>query len=644
MHGYRLPLATCIAAALTTLLTLGASNSWAASITQQRQAYDQALRALKRGDRSSYLHQLNELRSYPLLPVLTYTDLKQRLNTASSAEIERFLHNHSDLPQARWLKRNWLKQLAKRQQWSNFAKHYDGDLDDSELACAHANYLYSTQQLQLAHEQAKQLWLVGNSQPKACDTVFKRWEQAGQLSEQLRWQRIELAAAAGNSGLVRYLSRGLTHLRPYGQLMLKTLSNPSLLRESSRFRPVTPYTQAIVKSGLQRLARKNTDLALALLERYTQDFNFNAENQLELVRPLALRLAYRHDARALPLIAQYDPQLSDPDLSAWRIRLLLRLERWSEAAEVLQQLPPAQRQESAWRYWLARSLEQQAQSDHKARSQLLYQELSQERDFYGFLAADRIQTPYQLNHQPMALSQTTIDRVRNLPGIQRAMEFIARGENVNARREWYHVSKALNREELVAQARLAYEIDWYFPAIRTISQARYWDDLDIRFPMPYRDTLTQAARRRDIHPSWVFAITRQESAFMADARSHAGASGLMQLMPATAKETARRYGIPLRSTLDPKTNIQLGSAYLSQVYRQFNGNRILASAAYNAGPGRVRQWLNGARHLPSDVWVENIPFNETRKYVQNVLTYAVIYGQKLDMPHAMLEKHEQHLH
>ncbi len=238
-----------------------------------------------------------------------------------------------------------------------------------------------------------------------------------------------------------------------------------------------------------------------------------------------------------------------------------------------------------------------------------------------------------------------VEKVRNTPGIRRAMEFHARGQIVDGRREWYHASRFFERDELIAQARLAYDLQWYFPAIRTMSEAKYWDDLDVRFPMAHRDSLISAARARDIHPSWAFAITRQESAFMADARSGAGAMGLMQLMPGTAKETSRRFGIPLSSTnqvLDPKTNVQLGAAYLSQVYGQFNGNRVLASAAYNAGPGRVRQWLKDARHLPFDVWVENIPFDETRQYVQNVLTYAVIYGDKLNMPQPLVEWHERY--
>lgn len=156
----------------------------------------------------------------------------------------------------------------------------------------------------------------------------------------------------------------------------------------------------------------------------------------------------------------------------------------------------------------------------------------------------------------------------------------------------------------------------------------------------------QQARARQINSTWVYAITRQESAFMADARSHAGAMGLMQLMPATARETARQYDIPYSSTNDaliPERNIAIGTAYLSRLNGQFQGNRVLASAAYNAGPGRVRQWTRGMGSLPADVWVEAIPFDETRKYVQSVLSYAVIYGEKLGIKQSVMEQHERYL-
>ena len=220
---------------------------------------------------------------------------------------------------------------------------------------------------------------------------------------------------------------------------------------------------------------------------------------------------------------------------------LLRLGQWDDAYKLTKQMPAELANTNRWRYWQARSLQlAQPQSAEAAR---LYQPLAKERDFYGFLAADRIQAPYQLNNKPLALDPRLVQK-RNTAGIRRALEFHDRGQIVDGRREWYYVSRLFSRDELVAQAKLAYDMQWYFPAIRTISQAQYWDDLDIRFPMAHRTSLTQQARLRGLHSSWVFAITRQESAFMADARSGVGAMGLMQLMPGTAKETARKFGIP----------------------------------------------------------------------------------------------------
>ena len=394
--------------------------------------------------------------------------------------------------------------------------------------------------------------------------------------------------------------------------------------------------------GLRRLARQDPEKALDLLDLYARQMAFSSDEKVAIAREIGLTLARRFDARALKVMAQYDPELRDNTVTEWRTRLLLRLGRWDEAYQLTRQLPEDLAKTTRWRYWQARSL--QLAQPQSQQPLLGYQPLARERDYYGFLAADRIQAPYSLNHKPLPLDPRLLQKVRNTAGIRRAMEFHNRGLIADGRREWYHVSRLFSRDEMVAQAKLAYDMQWYFPAIRTISQAQYWDDLDIRFPMAYRDNMVREARLRGLHSSWVFAITRQESAFMNDARSGVGAMGLMQLMPATAKETAKRYGIPLANpqlAYQPDINIQLGAAYLNQVLGQFNGNRVLASAAYNAGPGRVRQWLKDAKHLSFDVWVETIPFDETRQYVQNVLSYAVIYGKKLNAPQPLVDWHER---
>jgi len=614
----------------------------ATSLAQQRQYYDEAKRALAKGDSKPFFRYAEALRDYPLEPHLAYDELTARLKWANNEEIEKFLAEHGDLPQAGWMKLRWLRWQAERGNWKTFINHYDPKLNFTELDCLYGQYQLSHDLIAEGYATAEKLWLVGKSQPEACDRLFERWAAQGQLTEVKRWKRAKLAAEARNYGLASSLVKKLPSLANQGKLLLEVAQKPQLLSQTARFNSADSATADVVGLGLRRLARQDPEKALSLLDAYAKRLPFSAEEKVAIAREIGLTLAKRFDSRALQLMAQYDPELRDNTVSEWRTRLLLRLGRWDDAYQLTRKFPVELASTNRWRYWQARSLQLAQPKNQEPIS--LYQPVAGERDFYGFLAADRIQAPYSLNHKPMALDPKTVQKVRNAAGIRRALEFYARGQIVDARREWYHVSRLFSREEMVAQAKLAYDMQWYFPAIRTISQAQYWDDLDIRFPMAHQASLTREAKVRGLHSSWVFAITRQESAFMSDAKSGVGAMGLMQLMPATAKETARRFGIPLKNPNNaylPEVNIQLGAAYLSQVHGQFKGNRVLASAAYNAGPGRVRQWLRGADHLSFDVWVETIPFDETRQYVQNVLSYSVIYGQKLNAPQPLVDWHER---
>ncbi|SDH43951.1 transglycosylase SLT domain-containing protein [Pseudomonas panipatensis] len=637
MRGRLSLLFSCLILSLTSAVA-----AQAASLTQQRQMYDEAKAALARGDSDPYLRYRQALADYPLEPYLAYDDLTNRLKSASDAEIEGFLTEHGDLPQINWLKLRWLRQLADREDWKTFLTYYDPKMNFTELDCLYGQYQLSHGQKAAGYASAEKLWLVGKSQPDACDTLFGLWQAEGQLTEDMVWKRLKLAAEKGNYGLASTLAQRLPNLGVLGQLMINVAQNPAQLSQTGRFEQRTHAMADVVGLGLRRLAKQEPERAIDLLEHYENSLPFSSEEKVNIARQIGLGLARRFDSRALPLMAKYDPELRDNDVSEWRLRLLMRLGRWEDAYQLTRQLPKELAETNRWRYWQARTL-QLAQPQNSA-SLNLYQPLARERDFYGFLAADRINAPYQLNNRPVPVSARTMQFVRNAASTRRALEFYARGDVISARREWYYAARVFNREELLAQAKMAYDMQWYFPAIRAVSQAQYWDDLDIRFPVAHRASLVREARARGLHSSWVFAITRQESAFMADARSGVGATGLMQLMPGTAKETARKFGIPFASPQQlamPEVNIQLGAAYLSQVQSQFNGNRVLATAAYNAGPGRVRQWLKDARHLSFDVWVESIPFDETRQYVQNVLSYAVIYGQKLDAPQQLVDWHER---
>ena len=280
-------------------------------------------------------------------------------------------------------------------------------------------------------------------------------------------------------------------------------------------------------------------------------------------------------------------------------------------------------------YWLARALE--GTGEPKA-AKAVYEQVAKDRSYYGFLAADRIGVDYHLTHTETPVSQPQIEQIAALDGLARVDELSALKRHIDARREWRYATRDMSPAQLKAAAKLAEQRGWHDRAIFALARTGYWDDLELRFPLEHAELVEQNARRQGIDDAWVFAVMRQESAFMNDARSHAGAMGLMQLMPATARNVARkvlRQAPPRRhELLEPDTNIALGSAYLRQVKSKLGGSMVLATAAYNAGPQRVTGWLP-EKTLPADIWIELVPFAETRGYLRRVLAYIVIYEKRM---------------
>jgi len=254
-----------------------------------------------------------------------------------------------------------------------------------------------------------------------------------------------------------------------------------------------------------------------------------------------------------------------------------------------------------------------------------------QRDYYSFLAADYLQQPYRMNEQHYGLDGNFLERFKQLPSIVRAEELIHAEQTTAARREWYRTTKNFDKNQHYTAAHHARLIGWSSQAIRSAIAAKRWHDLELRFPLSFEENFEETAQLRQLNSNWLFAMARQESALTADAVSHAGARGLIQMMPATAKNVARKHKISYhsrRQLFDPKKNIELASAYLTSLLEQFDGNNIYATAAYNAGPHRIEKWLKTTAHLPIDVWIESIPFHETRQYVKNVLTFSVIYAYR----------------
>jgi soluble lytic murein transglycosylase len=616
---------------LTTLLSPSLQADEADGPLQQRTRFLEAKTALEKGDGVSFMRTASTLKDYPLYPYLIYWHLRENLDKQFTGTIQAFLHSHGDTPLAPLLRSAWLRHLAREERWQEYLDFYRGS-HSTALRCH-----YHFAQSRAGHQKAawagaKKLWRTGHSQPDACDPLFEAWEKAGGLTPQLRWQRIKLAMAAGHTGLARYLAKGLEEKEQRWVTLWRNVYNrPQLIAASERLKADNPHSRDMVLQGLKRLASAQPDEAAALLPALSLRYGFSRRQRNDAMRRIALNYAYDGDARALEWFTSLPADSLTESSRAWAVRTALRAKRWRAAIAWIKAMPASERQSARWSYWLARA--HQALGD-EARAEGYYRPLSAERSYYGFLAADRLGRDYNLSHEALDVDEQAIAQLERKPALVRASELYHLTLTRDARREWDYAVSQMNREERLVAGKLADKWQWYDRALLTLARARYFDDLAIRFPLAYSKTVSREAEKRSLDPAWVYAVARQESAMNSEARSSAGALGLMQLMPGTGKAIAKKLDIglnDLRELLQPETNIRFGSYYLRQVLKQFNDNPVLATAAYNAGPRRIRQWYP-QRSLDADIWVDTLPFHETRQYVRRVMAYSVFYDRRLQQP------------
>lgn len=632
------------------ILSFGASASFNYSGDQtskesryeQRQTYKQLLTYLDSNQYSRFNREKSELAGYPLYPYLEYRYLIRRMSRQSQSDIDAFTNQWVDTPLAEQLKQNWLYSLARRGLWEQFVDAYEPTADNTkENKCYYPYALHRSGNTDAAIAEASTLWLVAYSQPDECDPIFKVWRDAGHLTADVAWQRFERAIVANEITLANYLDRYLDKSDKADAIKLKRFhTRPRRLANETLPDLNSARGLRIFENGLYRLIRRDSELALKVLRKHETHFTDQPEKLEQFYTDIAIRLV-RNAAdpelvESLPIDLTKNQKLVETQLLQH-----LRDQNWSSSAAKIRWLEQESRESDRWRYWQARTLEASGTVSGIEQAQQLYRRLAGERSFYGFLSADRLDLDYNFEDTPEPITHEQVHALEETPGIQRALELFALDEHTRARREWNFTTRQFSDIELRIAARVAEKWGWHEQAIRAMITARAWDDLNPRFPLAYRDNFVAGARSEDIPVTWTLAIARQESAFMVDARSSAGALGLMQLMPSTAKQVARETNTTLRSNhdlTDPFVNIELGTAYLGRMFRRFNHNRILASAAYNAGPSRVERWQDF--DLPADVWIETIPFSETRNYVQNVLMFSTIYSRKLGQQSPMIYQHE----
>ncbi|WP_432698646.1 transglycosylase SLT domain-containing protein [Marinobacterium sp. YM272] len=628
----------------STLLLL-TSLSTQAALTPQQEIYLDTLKAAQNGKDEEVSSGLKQLGDYPLRPYILYSQLRSRLDKLSAEDALDFSARYPDIPIEGRLRWALTTSLGERGDWSGFRELYSTlNNPSTEQQCYAGRADLAEGKRKSAYSLAARLWVEGHSQPNACDPLFDSWMKAGGLQDQHALTRVLEALESGNTSLAKYAGRKAQGAATQQQIAFAQalFENPRQLLESPAILTTgNPEHRRLLMLAVNRLRRSDLDAAIDLWVRDRERLNVPAEEQFDLTNRLGIYKAKRFSPDADSALARLDPDFRVEELTEWRARLAMTRLDWPEVERLISKLPQEQRLHERWQYWLSVAQRQQGKP-----VDALLKQLSQDRTFYGFLAAEVSDAPFSLNHEAADLDQATLHRLAALPAFQRIRELYAVGRLYDARSEWNAATRNLPLSEQHLAAHLVNRWGWHTQGIRGAIQSEQWNDLDIRFPDPYRTLFDTAAERNGITKTWATAIARQESAFWVQARSHAGARGLMQLMPATARQTAKKHSLPLNgigSLYDPETNINLGSAYLGEMYRRFNSNRVFATAAYNAGPHRVNRWLEARGDLPLDIWIETIPFDETRNYVQNVLSFAVIYDRRAGRKASLLSDTEKKL-
>lgn len=603
------------------------------SLDTQRQVFRQLYPQAELGQWESLGPLRKQLVDYVLFPDLRAAYLNARLSRVSDAEIEAFLDTYADLWISRRLRGRWLQLLAKQQRWETFLEQYRAHYRPDAGARLECRAL--TGRLRLGETDAitgegLRIWLSGKSQPKECDPVFAYLKKSGALTPARYRQRLDLAIRDRQFQLAAYLARSLDdadRARVARWRRMGTRSAVELARP--RQFSATPEDRALVQYGMERLSRRDPDEAATLWPALRSRLQFAGDTGNEVEYRIALWSARKYRPDAAAQVRDLPPGVGDDEAARWRIRVGLRNQDWADVLEAIGSMSDEVARESTWRYWQARAL---AAQGYYIMAEQIYLALAGERSYYGFLAADRMELPYAFRHKSTAADETIIGRLATTPELIRARELFAVDLDSRGRIEWQEAMANLDTAERAQASLLAHRWGWYSRAISAASSGGLHDDLDLRFPAPYRAWFEALAGQANIPVTWAYGIARSESLFMRDVASPAGAIGLMQLMPATGKRTARQIRIPYRgreSLLDPHTNITLGTSYLGKMLQRFDGHQVLATAAYNAGPHRVDEWLPDGASIDADIWVETVPFRETRGYLQRVLASEVVFNWRL---------------
>jgi len=637
---------TCLTLCLALLThTSSAYASTQKTLKHQRQTFQQAKIALKQKDMPKFQILRKSIPHYPLTPYLDIWQAFQWIQQENDFSVWQVLQKHPDIPEVNALRQTWVQSLASRGQWPQVAeqlKHINHSAQHYPIITALALWYNGHQHDALA--QLSQAWQSGKGLPNHAPKLLAAWKSSGHPNHQDLWQRllhlIQHKQWSKTKDLTRHLSlQEQSWIRLWKQVQKK----PEHGLLISHIYHVTPNIMAkITHDGLRHLARHDIEKAWHILQRIHPQLN--QHDFIQEARYLALRAAKQHNPIAIPWFTSLPQAAQTADTYAWHARLLLMKKQWNQSLKVIQSMPEQQQMTARWLYWQGYILEH---LQHPQLARQLYEQASMERGYYSFLSAKHIHQPYRMKSKP--LPDITISKAfEQQAAIQRAKEWLYWQKNNKARAEWQYALRHASQDTWKQAMKLAWTWQWHDQVIRTASHARAWNVLEARFPMAYRKQVHTTARKHHLDQELIWSIIRQESAFNPEAVSRTGAKGLMQLMPTTAQHVVHKHHLNSKLAQDlfnPQYNIQLGSQYIADMMQRFQGHTAVAIAAYNAGPNRVSSWLEAYPMSDEALWIELIPFHETRRYVQHVLSFRIVYAwlKKQSSTPLIAQKHRDFL-
>ena len=628
-----------------------------------------ARRAYDKKDALALSANLQQLQAnhYVLAPYADYWLMLLQLEQTDNATMLAFLAQYQDLPFADRLRGEWLKSLAKHQDWTTFYAEYPNfKRDDVAVSCYAADGVYQANTGQMPDKQvpgkqeidkekaeiaAKALWFVAIEQPTNCNQLFDHLQQTGVLTEADIWARFRLALQTNKINLAKGILGRLSTVASVANIKLldRVNDNPALALSKKIITNKTRYGRELNLFALDKLAQTSSTLALTaftpLMDNFTKDYQAVFYGRLAYFSAKRLELDaliwYKKSLSLTdaPPINQLITNKStlDKEQLAWFVRIALRQNDWASVLTAINLMTADQQQESAWRYWKARAYKE---TNQLLEANKLLATLATERHYYGWLAQDEIGDAMSNPPTFYKASDAEIEAIATLPAIARSEVFQRLEMRWDAKAEWAWATRDFDDKQMLAAAEYASRKQWHDLAIITADKTISLHDYELRYPTPYRNLMKASANNQALDEAWVYGITRQESRFMHYAKSGVGAAGLMQLMPATAKWIAKRAGWDSYNNSmihDLETNIQLGTYYLRYTLDLMGGKPIMATAAYNAGPSRAKKWL-ASTPLEGAIYAESIPFTETRNYVQKVMANAHLYATRLGLKATSLKQ------